>query len=70
MTKLLNEAIELLCRLPESLQDTAARAVLLQLEEEAQSRDFDAIAKARTEITQGEFVSLEQWRHDMGGSHR
>ena len=70
MTKLLEEAIERLRQLPEQLQDSAARALITQLEEEPETGDLDAIAKGRSEIAAGDFVSLEQWRHDMGRSDR
>jgi hypothetical protein len=42
MTKLLKEAVDRLNRLPEPIQDTAARALILQLEEELEPSDhFD-----------------------------
>jgi hypothetical protein len=43
MTDLLEEAIHRLRQLPESMQDCAARAVLLQLEEEQESGDHESI---------------------------
>lgn len=70
MTRLLDEAIARLRQLPYNVQDAAATAILLQLEEEPDHRDTDAIKRGRSEIERGEFISLEQWRHDMGGSHR
>ena len=41
MTKLLEEAIDRLRRLPAPIQDCAARAVILQLEEEPEPDDFE-----------------------------
>ena len=45
MTKLLERAIEALRQLPEEMQDSAARAVMLQLEEEPEPGDLEAIAE-------------------------
>jgi hypothetical protein len=47
MTELLEEAIHRLRHLPESLQDCAARAVLLQLEEELEPGDHESILDGR-----------------------
>jgi predicted transcriptional regulator len=66
MTRLLQEAIDRLRQLPESLQDNAARALITQLEEEAEPEDLAAIEEGRMEIHRGDFVTLGQWRHDMG----
>jgi hypothetical protein len=66
MTKLLEEAIQRLRRLPASLQDSAARALILQLEEEPEVGDREAVAEGRRDFQRGEFVTLDQFRHDMG----
>lgn len=65
MTKLLDEAVDRLRQLPESMQDSAARTLIAQLEEEPEPEDHDAIVEGRREVQRGEFVTLEQWRHDM-----
>jgi hypothetical protein len=70
MTKLLKEAIDRLRYLPDSVQDNAARALITQLEEEPQPGDLGAIEEGRAEIQRGDFVTLKQWRHDMGLSNR
>ena len=70
MTKLLEEAINRLKELPESLQDSAARALIMQLEEEPEPGDLAAISKARSEIQHGDFVSLKQARHDVADTDR
>ena len=69
MTKLLEEAIDRLRKLPASLQDSAARAVITQLEEEPERGDLVAIAEGQLAYERGEFVSLNKWRHDMGLSN-
>lgn len=66
MTKLLEHAIEILRQLPEPMQDSAARAVIRQLEEEPEPGDLEAIAAGWDEYTRGEFVTLDQLRHEMG----
>jgi hypothetical protein len=66
MTKLLEQAIEQLRQLPEKMQDSAARAVLLQLEEDPEPGDREAIEEGRTAFARGNFVSLKEWRHEMG----
>jgi len=65
MTKLLEEAFDLLRQFPASVQDTAARALITQLEEEPEPGDLAAIAEGRLDYERGEFVSLDQFRHDM-----
>ena len=70
MTKLLDEAIERLRQLPEPMQDTAARAVIHQLEEEPEPGDREAIAAGLDDYERGDFATLDQWRHDMGLGHR
>jgi hypothetical protein len=70
MTKLLEEAIDRLRRLPAAMQDTAARAVIRQFEEEPEAGDREAIAQGRAEFRRGEFVTLDQLRHEMGPGDR
>jgi hypothetical protein len=70
MNKLLEQAIERLRQLPDDAQDTAARALISQLEEEPEVGDLDAVQHGRREFDRGEFVSLDSWRHEMGlGDH-
>jgi hypothetical protein len=70
MSKLLEEAIHRLRQLPQPMQDTAARAVILQLEEEPEFGDAEAIAEGRHEFEHGEYVTVEQLRHEMGLADR
>lgn len=70
MTKLLDEAIDRLRQLPESMQDATARAVMLQLEEEFEPGDAEAIAEGRRDFERGDFITLEQWQHEMGLADR
>jgi hypothetical protein len=66
MTKLLEDAIDRLRQLPDSVQDSAARVLITQLEEEPEPGDLSAIAEGRRAYERGDFVSLDQLRHDMG----
>jgi hypothetical protein len=66
MTKLLEDAICGLRQLPASVQDTVARALITQLQEEPEPGDLAAIAEGRLDYQRGEFVSLDQLRHDVG----
>jgi hypothetical protein len=66
MTQLLEEVIDRLRHLPEGMQDTAARAVMMQLEEEPEPGDLEAMAAGWDEYQRGEVVALDQLRHEMG----
>lgn len=62
MTKLLDEAIERLRQLPAPMQDSAARALIRQLEEEPEAGDREAVAEGRRELQRDDFVTLDQLR--------
>jgi hypothetical protein len=66
MTKLLEQAIEQLRQLPEEMQDTAARALILQLSEEPEPGDLEAIKEGREDFARGDFSTLAEWRNEMG----
>lgn len=70
MTKLLEEAIHRLRQLPAAMQDSAARAVIMQLEEEPEPGDREAVAAGRRDFAAGDFVTLEQLHHEMGPGNR
>jgi hypothetical protein len=70
MTKLLEEAIHRLRQLPAAMQDNAARAVILQLEEEPEPGDREAVTEGRLEHQRGDFSTVEHLRHEMGLSDR
>jgi hypothetical protein len=69
MTKLLEQAIRHLRQLPDDMQDTAARVLIAQLEEEPEPGDLQAIKDAREEFARGEYVSLHELRNELGLSH-
>jgi hypothetical protein len=64
MTELLKEAIRRLRKLPAPVQDSAARAMLLQLEEEPELGDREAIIEGWLEYQRGDFITLEQSRRE------
>ena len=66
MTKLLEHAIKMLRELPESMQDSAARAVIRQLEEEPEPGDLDAVAAGWDDYRAGRFVTLDELMRDLG----
>ena len=66
MTKLLQQAIERLRQLPDDVQDSAARVLISQLEEEPEPGDLEAIKEGRADFARGDFITLDDWRHEMG----
>lgn len=64
-TKLLEEAIERLRALPKPMQDSAARALIMQFEEEPEPDDRAVISAGRVEFQNGDFSTLQQARHEM-----
>jgi hypothetical protein len=48
------------------MQDMAARQLIRQFEEEPEPGDLKAIAEGRRDFANGDFVTLDQWRHDVG----
>jgi len=62
--------MEHLSQLPPAAQDTAARVLMQQLEEEPELGDREAIAEGREAFGRGDFSTLKEWRHEMGlGDH-
>jgi hypothetical protein len=66
MTKLLEQAIGRLRQLPPDAQDSAARALISQLEEEPEPGDLEAIKQGREDFARGNFSTLDEWRHEVG----
>lgn len=65
MSKLLEQAIERLRELPEKMQDSAARALMLQIEEQPDFGDGEAISVGRAEIARGESMTLDQLEDEL-----
>jgi hypothetical protein len=66
MTTLLEQAIARLRRLSPAEQDTAARVLISQLEEDPESGDLTAIDEGRAAFARGDFTTLKDWRHELG----
>ena len=50
MTKLLEQAVAHLRQLPDDMQDTAARAIISQIEEEPEPGDLEAVAEGSRRV--------------------
>lgn len=70
MAELLEQVFARLRELPEEVQEAAARSIMRTLEEEPEPGDLEAIEEARREFANGDFVTFDQWRHEMGLSDR
>jgi predicted transcriptional regulator len=70
VTKLLDDAFDRLRQLPDDIQDTAARALIRQLEETPEPGDLEAIKAGWDEYQRGDFVTHDQLRHEMGLGNR
>jgi hypothetical protein len=70
MSVLLEKAIERARELPEPDQDIAAAELLGVLSDFPTPEERAAIAEGRAEYERGEFITHEQWRHDMGLADR
>ena len=70
MTKLLQHVIDQLRDIPAGDQDTVAREIAEILEEYPTTDDLAAIADGRAQFQRGEYVTLEQWEHEMGSRTR
>jgi hypothetical protein len=66
MSKLLQQAIEKVRELPEEEQDMAAAELIGYLSDFPTSEERSAITEGRRAYERREFISLDQWRHDMG----
>ena len=65
MTKLLEDTIARLRKMPDVVQDLAAQRLLQHVDELPEQSDLAAIAEGRSAFTSGELADLEQWRDDV-----
>ena len=65
MTKLLEEAIARLRKMPDVVQDLAAQRLLHHVDETPEPDELAAIEQGRRAFALGEFTPLDQWRHDL-----
>ena len=70
MSRLLEQAIEKVRQLPEQEQDMAAAELIGYLADFPTSQERSVITEGRHAFERGDFVPLDQWRHDMElGTH-
>ena len=69
MSRLLEQAIAQLRAMPELLQDLVAADVLRRVEKPT-ADELAAIAEGSRAFERGEYVSLNEWIHDVGPSDR
>ena len=65
MTKLLEQVIARLRKMPDVVQDLAAERLLRHVDEAPEPDELAAITEGRRAFAQGEFTSQDQWRHDV-----
>ncbi len=65
MSELLEQAVRRLRQLPEPMQECAARAVILQLDEEPDLNDREAVDVGRDEFQRGDFATLDRLQLDI-----
>ena len=70
MNKLLEVAIAKLRELPEEQQDTAATELIGYISDFPTAEERASIEQGRKEYERGEFITLDQWRHDVGNNNR
>ena len=70
MTELLQHIIDQLRNIPAGDQDNVAKEIAEILEEYPTTDDLAAIADGRARFERGDYVTLEQWEHEMGSRTR
>ena len=66
MSKLLDHAIQKVREFPEKDQDIAAAELLGVLADFPTSDERASIASGPAQFERGDFITHEQWRHEMG----
>ena len=70
MTELLQHVIDRLQNIPAGDQDNVAQEIAEILEEYPTKDELAAIADGRAQFERGDYVTLEQWEHEMGSRTR
>ena len=65
MTELLQHVIDQLRNVPAGDQDNVAREIAEILEEYPTTDELAAIADGRAQFERGDYMTLEQWEHEM-----
>jgi len=66
MSKRFESAIAKVSRLPKDIQDLAAARLLEYVSEGSPASERVSIDEAREAYSNGDFVTLAKWRHDLG----
>jgi hypothetical protein len=66
MTKKLEQAIQRLKELADEEQDLAANAVLHFISDIPTADEWTAVSEGHAAYERGDFVTLAEWRHEMG----
>ena len=69
MSKLLENAIAEVRKLPDEVQDLAAARLMEYFDEAPSDADRVSIDEARDAYERGDFVTLTKWRDEMGISN-
>ena len=70
MTELLQHVIDQLRNIPAGDQDKVAREIVAILEEYPTTNELAAIADGRAQFERGDYMTFEQWEHEMGSRAR
>ena len=65
MTKLLDQTIAKLRKLPDAVQDLAANRLLQHVNEKPEQDELHAVLEGRHAFEHGDFVAVDQWRDDV-----
>ena len=65
MTKLLDQTIAKLRKLPDAVQDLAANRLLQHVNEKPDQGELHAIIDGRRAFEHGDFVAVDQWRDEV-----
>jgi len=70
MTELLQHVIDQLRNIPAEDQDNVAQEIVEILEDYPTTDDLAAIADGHAQFERGDYMTLEQWEHEMGSRAR
>ena len=65
MSKMLEQAIARLRKMPDAVQDLAAQRLLQHVDDTPETDELAAIDEGRRAFALGEFTPLDEWRHDL-----
>ena len=66
MATLMEQVIDLLRKVPHADQDELAGEIAALLEEYPTEEELADIKEGEEALSRGDYITLEQWRHEMG----